>query len=87
VLLKARRERAAKTDQRGRPHDDGGSDVATNEPGDGVLDLGSNTQGGDGDGGGTKKGKGRYRGKRQGRNRKRIEKRRKLGSKDELEHP
>jgi hypothetical protein len=101
VLLKARRERAAKTDQRGRPQrvvqsgsgdessddDDGGSDVATNEPGDGVLDLGSNTQGGDGDGGGTKKGKGRYRGKRQGRNRKRIEKRRKLGSKDELEHP
>jgi hypothetical protein len=99
VLLKARRERAAETDQHGLPQrvvqsgsggesgggNDGGGDVATNEPGDGTVDLGSNTQSGDGDGG-TKKGKGKRR-RRKGRIQRRVEKRRKLGSDEESEHP
>jgi hypothetical protein len=101
VLLKARRERAAKTDQRGLPQrvvqsgsgdedsdeDDGGGDVAMNKPGDGELDLGSNTQGGDG-GGGTKKakrGKRKLKGKRQREEEKRAKKR-KQGSGGGMEH-
>jgi hypothetical protein len=77
VLLKARRERAAETGQRvrervahsssvgdGSNEGGGGGKVATNEPGNGTLELGSNTQGGDGDSAGTKKAKGKSHGKR-----------------------
>jgi hypothetical protein len=105
VLLKARRERAAKTDQRVRERvvqsgsgeedsdEDGGGNVATNEPGDGILDLGSNTQGG---GGGTKKAGGvkrrhhAKRTKRKGKDQRREEKRAKkmkLGNDAGMEHP
>jgi hypothetical protein len=102
-LLKARRERAAKTDQRGLPQrvvqsgsgdessdDGGGGEVATNEPSDGTVDLGSNTQGGNG-GGGTKKVKGKKRGKRKkGGDRKKgrgeMGKKRRLDNDDGSEH-
>jgi hypothetical protein len=94
VLLKARRERAAETGQRVRERvaqsgsggENGGGDEATNEPGEGTLDLGSNTQGGDG-GGGIKKAKGKRRGKMKGSDWKRFEKRRKLGNDGKSEHP
>jgi hypothetical protein len=97
VLLKARRERAAETDQRVRERvvqsgsggESGGGDVATSVLGDETLDLGSNTQGGDGDGdGGTKKakrGKRKRKGKRQRGEEKRAVKM-KLGNGDGLEH-
>jgi hypothetical protein len=68
VLLKARRERAAETGQRDLPQrvaqsgsggESGGGNVVTSVLSDGTVDLGSNTQGGDGDGVGVRKGKGK----------------------------
>jgi hypothetical protein len=90
VLLKARRERAAETGQRGLPQrvaQSGSGDESSDDGGcgGGGLDLGSSTQGGDG-GGGNKNVTGKRRGRKGGINRRR-EKKRRLKKDDDTEHP